>query len=152
MESGLCMHVVARDAVPLLPMSLARSFAERCGVDILRYLDDCQSLGLVQLWGKVCAGNELPARCNKEWFFTTFCGVSVEEYREKYTGVDETARIADYLNGAVKPYDVVSFMSNLPGCARFFNFERAGVTIKRTRHFFFLEAAAAAFFACAAFH
>ena len=81
----------------------------------------------------------LPPRCNKEWFFTTFCGVSAEEYRDQHAGVGAEANIANYLNGSVKPYDVVSFMTNLPGWTRYFDFESAAVDVNGTRHSFFLS-------------
>ena len=62
---GVPLAVVSRFAVPLLPMSLARSFAERSNSDVLRYLAEAQFLGLEGLWHKLCAG-KLPARCTKQ--------------------------------------------------------------------------------------
>jgi hypothetical protein len=59
------LTVVSRHAVPLLPMQLARSFAERTDCPVMRYLADAQFLGLVGLWQKLCAGL-LPPRCTKQ--------------------------------------------------------------------------------------
>ena len=47
--------------------------------------------------------------------------------------------IANYLNGSVKPYDVVSFMTNLSDWTRHFDFDRAAVDVNGTRHYFFLS-------------
>jgi inosine-uridine nucleoside N-ribohydrolase len=46
---GLPMSVVSRHAVPLLPMQLARSFAERTECPVMRYLADAQFFGLCGL-------------------------------------------------------------------------------------------------------
>lgn len=71
----LPMSVVSRDAVPLLPMQLAKSFATRTGSPLLLYLANSQALGLIGLWRKVCAG-ELPPRCSKQVSRRTAAGIS----------------------------------------------------------------------------
>eukprot|EP00937_MAST-01D_sp_MAST-1D-sp2_P006950 g6950.t1 len=137
---SLQMHIVGRDAVPMLPMSVATSHAKKhADSDLLRYLGEAQSRGLVQLWAKVCSGTELPARCSKEWFFVTFCGVSEERYRAEHADLDAQCNIVEYLHGSVKPYDVVSFMTNIPSQAEHFDFESAEVTIGDAKHYFFLK-------------
>ena len=74
--------VVGRDAVPRIPMQLARSFARRTACPIMRYLEHAQFEGLVGLWQKLCAG-ELPQRCTKQWYFETFCGVGAATFAER---------------------------------------------------------------------
>merc|ERR1712216_585884 len=60
------MSVMSRDAVPMIPMQLARNFYEENPDDVLfRYLYQVQTLGLEALWRKVC-NNLLPPRCTKE--------------------------------------------------------------------------------------
>jgi len=89
----------------LLPMQLARSFAVRTESEMLRYLANAQFLGLAGLWQKLCTG-QLPARCDKAWYFATFCGIDDAEFERRALGVlDERADILEYLNGFVKPYD-----------------------------------------------
>ena len=89
----------------LLPMQLARSFAVRTESELLRYLANAQFLGLAGLWQKLCAG-QLPARCDKAWYFATFCGIELAEFERRALGVlDERADILGYLNGFIKPYD-----------------------------------------------
>ena len=68
-RASLRLHAVAR--AQLLPMQLARSFAVRTKSEVLRYLANAQFLGLAGLWKKLCAG-QLPARCDKAWYFATF--------------------------------------------------------------------------------
>eukprot|EP00747_Dinoflagellata_sp_TGD_P181228 gnl/TRDRNA2_/TRDRNA2_34923_c0_seq1.p1 gnl/TRDRNA2_/TRDRNA2_34923_c0~~gnl/TRDRNA2_/TRDRNA2_34923_c0_seq1.p1 ORF type:complete len:456 (-),score=65.20 gnl/TRDRNA2_/TRDRNA2_34923_c0_seq1:5-1372(-) len=138
LQHKIPMHVVGKDAVPDLPMSLAVRFAQS-GCPLMGYLCDCQRLGLVQLWGKVCAGNELPPRCTKEWFFCTFCGANSAEFKEKYSHLGADCDITDYLNGSVKPYDLVAFMTILPRCAEAFDFAGAAVEIHGVQHFLFLK-------------
>ena len=62
---GVPMTVTSRHAVPMLPMQLARSFAERTSCPVLRYLAAAQFLGLEGLWQRLCAG-KLPERCTKQ--------------------------------------------------------------------------------------
>ena len=64
-------------------MALVRELHERTAHPLMKYLYDAQTLGLVGLWNKVCTF-ELPERCTKEWYFTTFCGCSAQEYRFLY--------------------------------------------------------------------
>ncbi|KAJ1638663.1 hypothetical protein T492DRAFT_197669 [Pavlovales sp. CCMP2436] len=73
-KNSVRMTVVSRHAVPLLPMQLAKSFAERTHDPVMRYLADAQFLGLQGLWQKLCEG-KLPDRCNKQWYLQTFCGI-----------------------------------------------------------------------------
>jgi hypothetical protein len=110
---GVPMSVVSRHAVPMLPMQLARSFAERTSCPIMRYLADAQFLGLEGLWQKLCAG-KLPARCSKQWYFETFCGVSAAEFAaQQLDALGADAPIVPRLNGYVKPYDVVALLAAL---------------------------------------
>ena len=97
------MTVTSRLAVPLLPMQLAKSFALRTKCPIMSYLAAAQSLGLIGLWQKLCEG-KLPARCSKQWFFETFCGVDAAKFERRGCGAfDGSIDIAKHLNGFVKP-------------------------------------------------
>ncbi|KAG8469828.1 hypothetical protein KFE25_006283 [Diacronema lutheri] len=98
----------------MLPMQLAKSFAETTDCPVMSYLAGAQSLGLEGLWAKLCAG-KLPARCSKQWYFETFCGVDAAEFAAKgHALLDGDANIREHLNGFVKPYDVVALMTILP--------------------------------------
>jgi len=111
MDHGLPLTVVSRNAVPMLPMQLAKSFAVRTSDSIMSYLAKAQFLGLEGLWQKLCEG-KLPARCTKQWYFETFCGVSRDQFEaddlEALTAEEDIVR---HLNGFVKPYDVICLMS-----------------------------------------
>jgi hypothetical protein len=100
---GVPMIVTSRHAVPLLPMHLARSFALRMPDNaVLAYLSRAQSLGLVGLWAKVCAG-ELPSRCTKQWFFATFCGVGAAEFEaQALCTLGAETSILPHLNGCAR--------------------------------------------------
>lgn len=112
-QSGLPMTVVSRHAVPLLPMQLANSFALRTECPVMCYLANAQSLGLIALWGKLCAG-QLPARCTKQWYFETFCGIDATEFaRLGFQHLAEGDDVGLHLNGFVKPYDVVAALAVL---------------------------------------
>jgi hypothetical protein len=127
---GVPMSVVSRHAVPLLPMQLARSFAERTACPVMRYLADAQFLGLEGLWQKLCAG-KLPARCSKQWYFETFCGVDGAVFAQQQLdtlGADEP--IVPRLNGFVKPYDVVALLAALPSTLNLFDVSRAEVAVR----------------------
>jgi hypothetical protein len=101
---GLPLSVVSRNAVPLLPMQLARSFADRTLCCVLRYLADAQYNGLEGLWQKLCAG-QLPSRCDKQWYFETFCGVSAAEFASSgFAQLNGSQPIKEFLTGYVKPY------------------------------------------------
>ncbi|KAG8461176.1 hypothetical protein KFE25_002365 [Diacronema lutheri] len=133
------MSVVSRDAVPLLPMQLARSFAVRTKSEVLRYLANAQFLGLAGLWQKLCAG-QLPARCDKAWYFATFCGVDAAEFERKaLCELDESADVLSCLNGFVKPYDVVAAMTVLPTTSGWFSAD-AEVVVNGTAHRLLLRA------------
>ena len=138
LEHRITLHVLGRDAVPMLPMALANRFAAEHHSPMMNYLRDCQQLGLVDLWGKVCAGGVLPPRCDREWFFATFCGVGSAEFCAKYADEGASCHIADFLNGCVKPYDVVAFMTLLPEQASAFDFAAARTVVKGHEHFFFM--------------
>jgi hypothetical protein len=57
------------------------------------------------LWTRLCAG-ELPARCTKQWYFETFCGVDAGAFEQGgFDGLDARTPIVSHLNGFVKPYD-----------------------------------------------
>jgi len=133
----MTMHVVHGNAVPPLPMTLARSFTQK-GCPAMEYLNDAQRMGLIGLWQNVCKGGIMPARCTKEWFFTTFCGVDAATYAEKYRDLDIDCNIEEHLNGSVKPYDLIAFLSILPTWRSTFPFERAKVNVNGGEHFFFL--------------
>lgn len=93
------MTVTSRHAVPLLPMQLAKSFAERTECAVMRYLANAQFLGLEGLWRKLCSG-QLPGRCTKQWYFETFCGEDAAQFESngrEALGMD--ADIGLYLNG-----------------------------------------------------
>jgi len=172
LREGVRMHVVARDAVPHLPMALAKEFADRhkCNNSnstanpnpVMAYLYDAQKLGLVGLWTNVCAAEDywaaaakkknnkdatgdpaapkLPRRCDRRWFFTTFCGVSGDEFDAKglaTMGGDED--IEPWLRGTIKPYDVVAFMTLLPDARAVFDFGKAEVRVNGQKHYFFLD-------------
>lgn len=93
------MVVVSRNVVPLLPMQLAKSFAQRTRCPILSYLADAQFLGLQGLWTKVCRG-QLPARCDRLWFFQTFCGIDEEAFEKKgLSKLQADDSVLEYLNG-----------------------------------------------------
>lgn len=96
------MTVISRHAVPMLPMQLARSFAERTNCEVLRYLASAQFLGLEGLWQKLCAG-KLPPRCTKQWYFETFCGVDEVAFAESgYECLGADVDIVQHLNGCAR--------------------------------------------------
>eukprot|EP00304_Pavlova_gyrans_P006070 CAMPEP_0206049134 /NCGR_PEP_ID=MMETSP1466-20131121/26043_1 /ASSEMBLY_ACC=CAM_ASM_001126 /TAXON_ID=44452 /ORGANISM="Pavlova gyrans, Strain CCMP608" /LENGTH=1171 /DNA_ID=CAMNT_0053424217 /DNA_START=35 /DNA_END=3550 /DNA_ORIENTATION=+ len=140
-EHGVPMNVVSRNAVPLLPMQLARSFAQRCECPVMSYLANAQFMGLEGLWQKICAGL-LPPRCTKQWYFETFCGISKEDFKAK--GFDELggdAPIKQHLNGFVKPYDVIALMTALPPVVTHsFPRREAAHRVRGVKHHLFLEA------------
>ncbi|KAG8470057.1 hypothetical protein KFE25_006512 [Diacronema lutheri] len=136
---GIRMSVVSRNAVPLLPMQLARSFAVRTESEVLRYLANAQFLGLASLWQKLCNG-QLPARCDKAWYFATFCGIEGAEFERRALGdLDERADILVYLNGFVKPYDVIAAMTVLSTTSGWFSPD-AEVVVNGTAHLLLLGA------------
>ncbi|KAG8465847.1 hypothetical protein KFE25_005417 [Diacronema lutheri] len=138
-DNGIRMSVVSRNAVPLLPMQLARSFAMRTESEVMRYLANAQFLGLAGLWQKLCAG-QLPARCDKAWYFATFCGVDGAHFERRELGeVDEDADILGHLNGFVKPYDVIAAMTVLPTTSGWFT-PMAEVVVCGTAHRLLLRA------------
>ena len=102
---GVPLTVVSRMAVPILPMQLAKSFAVRTHCPVMTYLADAQFLGLEGLWQKLCDG-KLPARCTKQWYFETFCGVGADDFAQRgYASLHKDDNINQMLNGFVKPYD-----------------------------------------------
>lgn len=111
LERGIPMSVVSRNAVPNLPMGLARDFAAREPHNpVMRYLVNAQELGLIGLWRKLCEGH-LPPRCSKQWYFSTFCAVDAATFEERsYDRLGADVPIRDYLNGHVKPYDVCALL------------------------------------------
>jgi hypothetical protein len=64
-EHGVALTVVARDAVPLLPMRVTSIIADRTACPVLRYVADAQRASLAALWQRLHAG-ELPARCDMQ--------------------------------------------------------------------------------------
>lgn len=65
----------------------------------MHYLAAAQFKGLEGLWAKLCEG-KLPARCDKAWFFATFCGVDARAFAEAgYAYLDASADIGSHLNG-----------------------------------------------------
>ena len=112
---GLPLTVIGRDAVPQLSMTQMRRIAATTQHPVMHYLSEAQDGGLIALWGRVCR-KELPPRCTKEWYFTTFCGASPEDFRvlEDAGGPADDVDIKEHLNGHVKPYDPMTVMSVLP--------------------------------------
>jgi hypothetical protein len=98
---GMPMTVTSRFAVPYIPMQLARSFAERTECPVMRYLADAQFLGLQGLWRKLCAGT-MPARCTKQWYFETFCGVDAAAFARE--GLDALGPDVDIVKPYVAPF------------------------------------------------
>lgn len=112
--NGIPMNIVSRNAVPKIPMQLARSFALKSTCPIMKYLANAQLVGLLGVWRRVCAG-EIPARCTHEWFMRTFTTLHPDgpEARALVAqGAD--APITTYLDGNIKPFDVVCLMTVLP--------------------------------------
>ena len=142
---GIPMSVVSRNAVPNLPMQLAKDFAAREPKNvIMEYLVNAQELGLCGLWKTLCAGR-LPERCSKQWYFETFCGVDAETFAAKrafYEGLGPDAEISPYLNGHVKPYDVCALIFALPDAASAFDLRPRLEEAKGTTHRFYLEPSA----------
>lgn len=69
----------------------------------MSYLADAQFQGLESLWQRLCAG-DLPARCTKEWYFETFCGVSRADFAaRKLHRLGSQTDIKAHLDGQVKP-------------------------------------------------
>jgi len=137
-DRGLPMRIVSRNAVPKIPMQLARSFAMRTDCPVMSYLANAQFLGLEGLWQKLCAG-QLPARCTKRWYAETFCGIGAEQFAEMgMDRMDATADIIQHLNGFIKPYDVVALMTVLPRTEHLFS-QRALVTVQGVAHLLLLR-------------
>ncbi|KAJ1625988.1 Inosine/uridine-preferring nucleoside hydrolase domain-containing protein [Pavlovales sp. CCMP2436] len=135
---GVPMTVTSRNAVPLVPMQLAKSFATRSECAVMNYLADAQFKGLEGLWQRLCEG-KLPPRCNKDWYFETFCGVDAEQFAEqRYAELDASVDIQKLLNGFVKPYDVVALMTALPITRSRFSAE-AEHTVNGVIHLLLLE-------------
>lgn len=135
------LHVVSRNAVPNIPMRVAQEYAGS-GMCVLEYLAMMQESGLVSLWKNVRkTGPErtLPARCNAQWYWTTFCGVSEAEF-QSLQGAAVMDDIRPHLRGTIKPYDVVSYMTILPQAKEWFSFESSKVQIDGINHHFFVDA------------
>lgn len=99
LQRGVPMTITSRHAVPLVPMKVEHDFAEESDDAMLGYLHDAQILGLLGLWKKLCAGR-LPARCDKRWFFKTFCGVDDKGVDQSFLDkLDASANIRVHLNG-----------------------------------------------------
>mmetsp|Transcript_77578 Transcript_77578/g.251162 ORF Transcript_77578/g.251162 Transcript_77578/m.251162 type:complete len:168 (+) Transcript_77578:420-923(+) len=112
--SGVRMTVTNRKAVPEIPLNLAASVAEGSHCALMQYLSRAQFFGLVGLWHRLCE-NDLPARCTKQWFFETFCGVDADRFiAGKFDRLDRSDDIQAHLNGTVRPYDVIACMTVLP--------------------------------------
>jgi hypothetical protein len=174
LDMGIRIHLVSRDAVPDLPMSLAQESAlmnPQCPV--LAYLYNSQKMGLVGLWRNVCHSSDrrvrhtgraasssasdsatgpalasecvLPARCTKQWFFTTFCGFTPQEFEDRgFDAMGTDGDIEPWLQGTVKPYDLVSFMTLLSMARQIFDFKKARVMVNDqegtpTAHYFFVR-------------
>mmetsp|Transcript_4299 Transcript_4299/g.12114 ORF Transcript_4299/g.12114 Transcript_4299/m.12114 type:complete len:367 (-) Transcript_4299:356-1456(-) len=114
-SEGVSLTVVGRDAVPQLPMTQMRRIAATTQHPVMHYLSNAQDGGLIALWTRVCR-KQLPARCTKEWYFTTFCGATPEEFRalEAEGGPADDVDIKEHLHGHVKPYDPMTVMAVLP--------------------------------------
>ncbi len=121
---GVRMSCISRNAVPKLPMDMVRRYASvHPSHPVLSYLDRAQKAGLVGLWGRLCSG-KLPARCDKKWYMTTFCGIDEAEFLASgLDRLDGSCCIEEYLNGSVKPYDVCALMLTLPNAREAFGLE-----------------------------
>lgn len=100
--------IIGRDAVPLIPMQLARSFADIAGPGpgsvIMQYLSNAQISSLAHLWRRLCLA-KLPSRCTKEWFFSNFCGLTHDDIQQRnLDSLDADDDIRSLLNGFIKPY------------------------------------------------
>lgn len=138
-EQAIPMSVISRNAVPNLPMKLAKDCAAQDPNNtILQYLVNAQQLGLTGLWQNLCAG-KLPARCTKRWYMATFCGVEDADF--DVDALDQTADITSFLNGSVKPYDVCALMLALPNAHSTFALQPYRESSGDVTHSFFLDAA-----------
>ena len=141
-ERGIPLTVISRHAVPNIPMDVAREFSGM-KQPALDYLATMQDMGLVQLWSNVTKrgpDRTLPDRCSEEWFWTTFCGVTKEAFAELGDEALSCTNIHPHLQGTIKPYDVVSFLTTLPGSERWFDFPKARHVINGVEHHFLLTA------------
>jgi hypothetical protein len=69
LKHRIVLHVVGRNAVPSIPMTVAQDYAGT-GVGVLDYLAMMQESGLVSLWKnvrKTGTQRTLPARCDAAW-------------------------------------------------------------------------------------
>jgi hypothetical protein len=98
-----------------LPPGAPPSFAERTPCPVIHYLAQAQFPGLIGLWQKLCAG-KLPARCDKQWFFATFCGVPEAKFN--------ALGLESELNGST------DILPHLNGCGRRFD-DRAPLALPR---------------------
>ena len=131
------MTLVGRDAVPPISINTVRSCVGGPPCSISRYLSSVQDEGLASLWTAVCSNGSngsgrLPARCNREWYWQTFCahleppagGLASIPSHSTIPGSDCGIR-AFLKEGVVKPYDVVAFMAALPCFKQDFKWQEA---------------------------
>merc|ERR1719291_523983 len=98
--ASLNMSIISRLAVPDLPMHLIEWYKNLSPESpVFSYLLSAQQLGLVGLWANLCSG-KLPPRCDKLWYFRTFCGVDEEEFvSRELDQLDASVDITPYLKG-----------------------------------------------------
>lgn len=110
-KRGVPLSIYSREAVPKLPMALAKSLLAANPEDaLMRFLVEAQERGLVdRVWKGV-------AQQRKRWFFTTFCGVSDADFDAdpSFEAMNLESDIRPFLSGHVKPYDVCAIMLALP--------------------------------------
>jgi len=129
LENSVRLTVYQRDAVPLLPMSLAKGLAlDHPDDPIMRLLVDSQEVGLVErVWAVGVCGAKPWRPDGRRWFFTTFGGVSEAAYDadpEPYERLGAADDVRPYLNGCIKPYDVCALLMGMPWVA-----ERLSATV-----------------------
>ena len=111
-SKGVPLVVVSRNAVPMVPGSIASKHARDAVVSpLMEYVSNAQLLGLKGLWQRLCAGM-LPPRCTKRWFFQTFCSTACAAV--DFDALDTADDISHLLDGSVKPYDVVAVLAAIP--------------------------------------
>jgi hypothetical protein len=147
-EHNIPMHVVGRNAVPALRMTLAGEHLQKPASPAMQYLYECQTKGLLGLWMNICrsqAAREtggkgiLPERCTKQWFLSTFGAMEPEDFvKGGFADQGESFDIEPHLKGTVKPYDVVTFMTLFDEARDWFDFDATEVHIGRTVHHFWL--------------
>lgn len=77
-HGGVPLSVVAAEAVPPIPLQLARSFAARSREPLMRALAAGQAASLERLWARCCSP-AARAGCDRRWFYRSVCGLGEAE-------------------------------------------------------------------------